>query len=225
VNLVYIIIIGCGNVGFHLTRALLYAGHEVLVVEQNAQKHAHVVNELGSVSICGDGSEWSVLEEAGAARADALIAVTGSDASNLMACQVAKYHFRRPKTIALIDNPENHSLFEALGVNVIVSHINMILTHVEEELPDHPLVHLLEIQGSERRLVAIHVPPDAQVIGKSLGSVDLPPGVLIPLLIPADGEPALPIGDRIFHPHDKVIAVASASAETLLLDVLTRVAE
>lgn len=224
-NLVYIVIIGCGNVGFHLTQALLYAGHEVLVVEQNTQRYTNVVDALGSVAICGDGSESAVLEEAGAARADALIAVTGNDESNLMACQVAKYHFMVPKTISLVNNPENHSLFESLSVNVIVSHIAMILTHVEEELPDHPLVHLLEIQGSERRLVAIHIPPDAKVIGKSLGSVDFPPGVLISLLVPANGEPTLPTVDSVFHPHDEVIIVTNSSAEAPLLDVLTQVSE
>ena len=220
----YIIIVGCGKVGYHLALALLSTGHEVLAVEQDSQRYGAIVDALGSVAISGDGSEASVLEEAGADRADAIIAVTGEDESNLITCQVAKYQFKVPKTIALVNNPENDDLFQTLGVDVIVSHTNMILTHVEEELPEHPLIHLLELQGSERNLVGIHIPADAEVVGRPLESVALPSGALISLLVNAGGEPRLPSPDEALQPGDEVVAVTTAGAEEELLKVLTRVA-
>ena len=220
----YIIIVGCGKVGYHLALALLSTGHEVLAIEQDSRRYGTIVDALGSVAISGDGSEASVLEEAGADRADAIIAVTGEDESNLITCQIAKYQFNVPKTIALVNNPENDDLFQTLGVDVIVSHTNMILTHVEEELPEHPLVHLLELQGSERNLVGIRIPPDAEVVGRPLESVDLPSGALISLLVNAGGEPRLPSPGEALRPDDEVVAVTTAGAEEELLEVLTRVA-
>jgi len=79
----YIIIVGCGKVGYQLTKALIDADEEVLAIEQDSQRHAAIVEELGSIAISGDGSEMAVLTEAGAIRADVLIAVTGQDEDNL----------------------------------------------------------------------------------------------------------------------------------------------
>ncbi|MSQ22254.1 MAG: TrkA family potassium uptake protein [Dehalococcoidia bacterium] len=219
----YIIIVGCGKVGYHVAQALLSAGHEVLAIEQDSQKYAAIVDALGSVVISGDGAEAAVLEEAGAGRADAVIAVTGQDDDNLMACQVAKLRFKVAKTIALVNNPENESLFRKLGVDVTVSQTSMILSHIEEELPEHPLVHLFPLPDSDRRLVGIPIPRDAAVVGKPLESVTLPPDTLIVLLIDARGEPRLPTEGELFNANDEVVAVTTPSAEAALLHILTRV--
>ena len=221
----YIIIVGCGKVGYQLTRALLSAGNEVLAIERDSAKQASVVEELGSVAISGDGSEVSVLEEAGAGRADVVVAVTGRDEDNLVACQVAKHHFDVPKTIALVNDPENDDLFRKLGVDVIVSHTEVILTHVEEELPDHPVVHLMPLPGTEKRVVGIHIPPDADVVGKPLESVSLPDGTLVSLLVDEGGEPRLPAPGEPLQANDEVVAVTTPETEEELLYVLTRVAE
>ena len=220
----YIIIVGCGKVGYHLTLALLSAGHEVLAIEQDPRRYASVVEEVGSVSISGDGSEVAVLAEAGAGRAAVLIAVTGQDEDNLVACQVAKHRFEVGRTIALVNNPQNETLFRMLGVDVVVSHTNVILTHVEEELPGHPLIHLLPLADSDRKLVGIHIPPDAEAVGKPLVSLELPPGTLISLLVNESGEPRLPTQEEIIQANDEIIAVTIPTSEEGLLDALTRVA-
>ena len=220
----YIIVVGCGKVGYHLTLALLSAGHEVLAIEQDSRRYAAIVDELGSVAISGDGSEAAVMEEAGASRADILIAVTDQDEDNLVACQLAKHRFSVPKTIALVNNPQNEALFRKLGVDVIVSHTNAILTYVEKELPEHPLVHLLPLQGTDRHLAGIHIPPDADVVGKRLESVNLPSGTLVSLLLNAGGEPRLPAPGEVLQANDEVIVVTAPASEQELLEVLTRVA-
>ncbi len=208
-----------------MTRALLSAGNEVLAIESDSAKYVSVVEELGSVAISGDSSEVSVLEEAGAGRADVVVAVTGRDEDNLVACQVAKHHFSVPKTIALVNDPENDDLFRKLGVDVIVSHTEVILTHVEEELPEHPVVHLMPLPGTKRRVVGIHIPPDAGVVGKPLESVGLPDGTLVSLLIDEGGEPRLPAPSEPLQANDEVVAVTTPEMEEELLYVLTRVAE
>ena len=220
----YVIIVGCGKVGYHLTRALLEAGEEVLVIERDSRRYAYVVDRLGSIAISGDGSEAVVLEEAGASRADVLIAVTGLDEDNLVACQIAKLKFQVPRTIALVNNPQNDDLFRKLGADVIVSHTDIILSHVEEELPQHGLVHLLPLPGSKRHLVGVQIPPDAEAAGKPLESLELPQGTVIALLVDEEGEPEVPSPEKILQPNSEIIAVTTAPDEEALYNALTRVA-
>lgn len=219
----YIVIVGCGKIGYHLTRGLLSAGHEVLTIERSSRRYSAVVDELGSVALSGDGTEPSVLQEAGAVRANVLIAVTGSDENNLVACQVAKYQFAVPKTIALVNNPQNDDLLRKLGADVVVSSTNIILAHVEEELPEHSLVHMLPLPGSEQELVGIHIPSDAAVVGKPLEQVKLPAGSLISLVVGAEGDARMPANDVVLRADDEVLVLTTPNAEEMLMDVFTRV--
>src|SRR3712207_4182842 len=101
----YVLLVGGGKVGYYLTRTLQSEGHEVLLIEERADRAGRIIEELGNVVLVGDGCETTVLEEAGASRADCIAAVTGHDEDNLVVCQVAMERFRVPRTIARINNP------------------------------------------------------------------------------------------------------------------------
>ena len=131
----YVIVIGCGKVGFSLSKALLSTDNEVVVTDRDAHRCELVTDQLGSVVICGDGSEPSGLREAGAGRCDVLIATTGSDGDNLVPCQVAKAYFNVARTIAVVNDPQHLPLFKMLGIDVPISTTDLILSHIEEELP------------------------------------------------------------------------------------------
>ena len=72
----YILVIGCSEVGYHLTKALLASGHEVVVVEKSRARCDLLTEELGSVALQGDGTDQITLKQAGANRADVVIATT-----------------------------------------------------------------------------------------------------------------------------------------------------
>jgi trk system potassium uptake protein TrkA len=152
----YIIVVGGGRVGYYLAKGLLDEKHEVLVVEKDANICEEINEELGSISLRGDGCEASTLAEAGAERADMVIAVTGEDEDNLVSCQVSKHKFNVPRTIARTRNPKNETLFKMLGIDVTISSTNVILEHIEEEVPTHPLTHLLVVDESNQ---SFRVPP------------------------------------------------------------------
>ena len=143
----YIIVVGGGRVGYYLTKALLDEGHEILLIEKRRDICQSVSREMGSVALCGDGCETTTLEAAGTSRADMLIAVTGDDEDNLVSCQVAKYRFKVPRTLARARNPKNEIVFKKLGIETSVSSTNVILEHIEHEVPSHPLTHLLSIRA------------------------------------------------------------------------------
>ncbi|MBI2287687.1 MAG: TrkA family potassium uptake protein [Chloroflexi bacterium] len=212
----YIIVIGGGRVGYYLTRALLGEGHEVLMVEKEVTICEAVNDELGSICFRGDGCEAATLAEVGTDRADMLVAVTGDDEDNLVACQVAKYKFNVPRTIARIRNPKNEVLFKKLGVDVTISSTNIILESIEAEVPTHPLIHLMSIRDKGLEIVEVRIPPDSATVGKQVEELALPQGVVLALIIRKEHRPVVPVADTVLEAEDQVIAVTSPELEESL---------
>jgi trk system potassium uptake protein TrkA len=211
----YIIIVGGGKVGYYLASALLSEGHEVLILEKEAAKCDFICEQLGSVCTHGDGCEARTLAEVGTERADMLIAVTNEDEDNLVACQVAKHKFNVPRTIARINNPKNEALFKKLGIDVTVSSTNLILEHIEEEVPTHPLVHLLTLKGGGLEIVEVKVPADSPAVGKRMKDIAFPPDSVVCLVIGKWGA-QVPTGNTILEAEAQVVAVTKPEAEGAL---------
>jgi trk system potassium uptake protein TrkA len=217
---VYIIVVGAGKVGFHLTRALVNGGHEVFVIDSNAKKVADLVESFGAIALKGDGAEPSVLSAAGISRADLLIATTGSDEDNLAACQLAMHAYKVERTISVVNNPENEALFNLLGIDLTVSSTQVILSNIEEELPEGSPIHVLPIRGN-REVLRIEILGDTAAGARHLRELDLPPDTTIVALISRDGH-LKPLNDETtIEPHDEVIALASADSAEALRELLT----
>jgi len=217
----YIIVIGGGQLGYHLTRALLAESHEVLLIERDAATSQKLIDELGSVVVRGDGCEASVLAKAGTIRADMLVAVTGDDADNLVACQVAKHKFAVPRTIARVRNPRNESLFRKLGVDVTVSSTNLILEHIEHEMPSHPLMHLMVMHDRRLEIVEVTILAGSASVGKKIKDLALPAETVLSLIVHRGQKPTIPGPDTVIAAEDQVIAIAPADAEESLRSALT----
>ena len=216
----YIIIAGGGEVGYYLARILLGDGHEVLVIEKERRRTELISEELGEVIVRGDACEARTLEEVGTSRADMLIAVTGDDEDNLVACQVAKHKFNVPHTIARTKNPRHKLLFEKLGIDATVSSTELILAHIEQELPSHPLVPLLKLRGGKLEIVEAKVPPGSKIVGKKIGSIRLPSNSLICLIIGEKEGPHIPAQDTVLESEDVIVAVTESENEETLKAIL-----
>jgi len=209
----YIIIVGGGRVGYYLTKALLEEGHEILVIEKN-QAYCDIINEeLGSVCVRGDGCEVTTLTEVGTARANMLIAVTGDDGDNLVACQVAKHKFNVPRTVARIRNPRNEALFEKLGVDITISSTNVLLEKIADVVPTHPVTHLHEIRDKGLEIVEVRIPAGAASVGKAVKDISLPAGTILSLIIRKAQKPIPPTPNTTIQAEDQVVAVIDPKAE------------
>ena len=216
----YIVLVGSGTVGYHLARGLLNAGHEVAILEQDAKKAAEAADDFGNVVLRGNGSDPSLLEAAGAARADVVIATTGKDEDNLAACQLARHRFNVDRIVALINNPENEVLFRLLGIDITVSSTQIIMDQIEEELPTRVQFNLLPVRGN-REMVRVEVPPGADVVDKPLHGVALPAGTSVAALIRRDGYLKTLNGETTIEAHDEVIALTSSDNAGALLETMT----
>ena len=216
----YIIIVGGGSVGYHLCKALLNEGHEVLVLDKDTAACACFEEELGSVCVRGDGCEAATLAEVGASRADVFVATTSEDEDNLVACQVAKYKFGTPRTIARVNDPKNEKIFKELGVDCPITVTNLILDHIEEEIPAHPLVHLLTMGEEGTEIVEVRIREGSVAAGKSVKELSLPPDSILALLIRNGEKPQVPTTDTILEVNDRIIALTPTDSDQALRDEL-----
>jgi len=211
----YAIIAGGGKVGFFLARELIEQGHEVLIIENNPERAEFIANELGNVVLRGNADEASTLAEAGAERADVVIAVTGDDEDNLVLLQVAKRRFGSPRTIARINDPRNENLFRMLGIDATVNATQVMLSVLEQEIPQANLVPLLRLRNTDVEVVEAVLDYRSKVTGSPLRDVELPPESTIAVVI-RDGSAFFPNGTTVLQAGDEVVALTRGVHEPRL---------
>ena len=209
----YVIVVGGGKVGYYLTKELLAAGHELVLLEKDGRRARQIADEVGSIVLNRDGCEGKHLEEAGANRAGIVAAVTGDDEDNLVVCQMAKHHFDVPRTIARVNNPRNEELFRHLGVDEIISPTRMALAAIEQDIPVHELLHLAQLEGGELELIEAQIGEDSPAIGRKPSDIELPEGCSLFVLIRDDSAQQIR-PETIFQPGDKVLAISRTECET-----------
>jgi trk system potassium uptake protein TrkA len=212
----YVIVAGGGKVGYYLARELIAQGHEVLVIEQDKLRAEVIAQDLGDVVVMhGNADEAVTLGEAGAARADVVVAVTGDDEDNLVTCQVAKRLYNVPRAVGRINNPKNEYIFRALGIDATVSSTEVILSIIEQEIPSQSLVPLLRLRHADVEIVEAILPITSPLSGQLIRDISLPPESTIALVI-RQGEPIIPTGVTELRGGDEIIALTRSSHEEAL---------
>ena len=215
----YVVVIGGGNVGYYLTKELLHAGHEVVMIEKDAGRARQIADELGSIVVPNDGCEGRYQELAGMGRADVVAAVTGDDEDNLVACQVAKMHFNVPRAIARVNNPKNEQLFRRLAIDDTVSPTRTILGVIEHEIPIHDLLHLAELEGGELEIVEAQLTAESPAVGRELRELTLPEGTSVAVILRGSKAVAVRPETRLMD-GDRMLAVTSSEKEPELRQLL-----
>ena len=100
-----IIIVGCGKIGSAVLESLTAENHDIVVIDSDQKVISEISNVYDAMYLCGNGVDWETLTEAGASKANLLLAMTGSDECNMLICYMAK-KIGVPYTIARIRNPE-----------------------------------------------------------------------------------------------------------------------
>jgi trk system potassium uptake protein TrkA len=218
----YVLAVGGGKVGANLTRLLLRSGHEVTLIEQRGDRFASLEQEFEHVVHRGDGTELFVLERAGIKRPpDLVLAVTGDDEDNLIICQIAKEKYNVPKVIARVNDPRNQAHFDLLGISPTICATSNILALIEHEVPEHELVHLLELRRENLEIVEVQISEDSPVAGKRVEKLELPEGSRL-ISVMRNGHSEIAVGSTELHPGDQVLAILQPGKEDELRKVLLK---
>jgi trk system potassium uptake protein TrkA len=205
-------------VGYYLTKALLSEGEEVLVIERELAKAEAVIDRLDGTAIHGDGAEVTTLREAGVERADVVVAVTGHDEDNLVIAQVAKHRFKVPRTIARVNNPRNRMIFDKLGIDATVSATDLLLSLLQQEIPSHPIVHLLSLQEGGAEVVELELNEASPLVGRAWQDVGTPGPTVLAAIVRGQ-QATVPSPDTILQAGDRLVIVTEASNEAALREL------
>lgn len=208
-------LIGGGKVGSYLARELHKGGHVVTVIEES-HGHAESLTDDSKVLVLeGDGTDVRLLKAADAGRSDWLLAVTGLDEVNLVACQLATTLGAR-QVLARLNNPLNRPTFDALDIPVVaVTDLMVTLISREVEVPEFRHVTLLG--RGEISVYEVDIPDDFE--SKPVAELRLPVGALLVALVRGD-EARVPTAGTMVKAGDQVTAVSSVDLEEEVQTVL-----
>ncbi|HEV3479847.1 MAG TPA: TrkA family potassium uptake protein [Gaiellaceae bacterium] len=218
----YIVIAGGGKIGANLTRSVLDLGHEVTLIEQRHDRFEKLEQQFEHAAQLGDATELFVLERAGLARPpDLVVAVTGDDEDNMIICQIAKEKYGVEKVIARVNDPRNQPHFDLLGISPTVSATSIILAMIEHEVPEHGLIHLLELRNENLEIVEVQLDDDSPCVGKEVSRIKLPNGSRL-ITVMRGGQAQMADGSTRLKAGDQVLAVLEPGKEEELRRVLLK---
>jgi trk/ktr system potassium uptake protein len=203
-----VLIMGCGRVGSELSHALGDAGHEVTVIDKRADAFDRYPPGEHARTIVGLGFDRDVLEEAGIRDADAFIAVSSGDNSNIVSARVALEHFHVPKVIARIYDPRRAEIYEQLNIPTVatttwgVKQFQLMLLHTGKEVRE-------SLAGGE--LLRVRVPVPGHLVGKQVSSLNVDGRILI-AGISRGGKGFIPTVGSTLQEGDYLIAMVAKDA-------------
>jgi trk system potassium uptake protein TrkA len=201
-------LIGGGKVGSFLAKELFKAGHVITVIEE-AHHHAETLSDDSKVLVLeGDGTDINLLKAADTDRSDWVLAVTGLDEVNLVACQLA-LTLGANHVLARLNNPLNRPTFEALEIPVVAV-TDVMATLISREVEVDELRHITLLGRGEISVYEVDVPEHVQSV--PVAELRLPKGSLLIALVSGD-DVSVPTASTILRPGDQVTAVSSVELE------------
>ncbi|HHW45718.1 MAG TPA: TrkA family potassium uptake protein [Clostridiales bacterium] len=199
-----VIIVGGGKLGYFATKTLMQRGMDVKLIERNHDRCEHIANLLDVPVICSDGTTVESLSKAGADKADVLLAVTGTDQDNIVACELGKHRFNIKKVIARANNPKNIDIMKMLGADIVVCSTKLITDLIEMEVDTSGFRMLLTLNNGESEIIELVVPKNWRYSGHKLSELGLPRNCII-VSLTRNGRLEIPRGDTVLLPGDRLI--------------------
>jgi trk system potassium uptake protein TrkA len=213
-------IAGAGAVGTFVATDLREANHDVLIIEENQDLVARLRQTEDFEWVVGDACEVSVLQEAGIADVDVMVAATGEDQVNLVISLLAKQEFAVPRVVARINEPRNKWLFnETWGVDVSVSTPHLLTALIEEAVSVGSLVRLLEFEGGEAQLIEVTLADESPARDRPLSELGVPRDATIVAVV-RGGHVVVPRGDTVLQAGDEVLALTTPGSEEAVKAIL-----
>ena len=194
-----------------LVKSLKAKRHSVVVVNDDYEwceflSHTHKVT-----IVHGDGTKPFILEDAGAADMDTIIALSNVDATNLIVCLIAKKKFNVKNTIAIVNNPKNLQVFKRLGVSKCISSTQMLTNVIEQEAVIEDLVSYLAIDEGKVAVYEMELHSGSPAINKKLKDLALPEDCVIGYVV-RDTSTFVARGNTKLYAGDTIVVLSSTSA-------------
>lgn len=207
------VVMGAGEVGFHLARTLSSDGHEVTVVELARDRQERVQEELDVLVVPGNGAHVEVLEQAGVASCDLFMAVSSSDEANLAASALARSLGTARTVVRVRDADElitHRRIYEdVFGADWLLSTELLTTTRILNQIRGHNTMAVEYLAGGMVQLRKIHLDDASPLTRKPLREVELPANSLVVAYFRGD-ELIIPSGDDRAQPGDDALLLGTS---------------
>ncbi|HHE48570.1 MAG TPA: TrkA family potassium uptake protein [Candidatus Acetothermia bacterium] len=218
----YMIVVGAGGIGNALVEIALRDRHNVAVIERDPRKAEAISRKFDALILNADAASVDVLREAGAERADALIATTSDDATNLMVI-VLGGDLGIPSLVSVVNNREHTELFRRLGANVMENPEVIVAEYLYNAVHRPKIKDLVTLSGGAQVFRAA-VTEKSPLVGRTLREAGqrglVPNGVLI-AAIERSGETIIPSGTTAIEAGDLITVFSKEHATNALIEQLT----
>lgn len=215
-----VILVGSGRIIYYLARQLVPRGYQVTMVTSEAEEARELSQRVGRPAMCGDATDPGVLELAGAFQADAVMAMTPHDEDNLAICQIASQMYKVPRTIALVNDPENEEIFHRLKVSVAISATRILAILFEEQAGFEAVRELVTVAEGKVSVAEVVLRDGCPAQGATIESLQLPAEALVGGVIRA-GRVVIPKGSTCLQGGDRLILIATEASLDDALRILS----
>lgn len=203
----YLIVVGAGSVGSSLVDLASKDGHDVALIEAGKNLAQKASDRFDALVLHADVAQGGILEEAGADKADVLVATTGDDSANLMAMFLGTEH--QIKTlVSVVNEPSHRSLFERLGVHVLTDPDEIVAGYLYGLIKSPGIEELFTEPGGAHAF-RVKIGESSPLVGKSLMEAKqeglLPKGLLA-IVVARGDEVIVPSGDTVLAAKDHLTA-------------------
>jgi len=201
-----ILMAGGGKPLYFLCRRFLAKGCRVTVVNRDPDECGRLSRQLQAVVVQGDGTDPVILAEAGVREADVVLAITPHDPDNLIICQLAARRFSVPHVIAVVNDPDNETAFQKLGVNAFAT-TRIIAGLIEQRAAFQEITSLIPLGEGRVIVTDILLQVDMPAANRFLRELELPPDALVACLV-RQGQAVIPRGGTQLLPDDRVMLIS-----------------
>jgi trk system potassium uptake protein len=191
-----------------LASKLEFEGHEVVVIDKNAEAFRRLGKSFSGTKLRGMVFDRPVLDKAGIDRADSFVAVTSGDNSNVVSATIAREIYRVPKVIARIFDPRRAEIYRRLGIQT-VSSVSWAANEISSLLLYQNLVRDVTLGDGEVQVVRSSIPP--RLVGRTVADLTAP-GEVVPFAIVRAGGSHIPSSHEAFEDGDIVEVAVLTSA-------------
>lgn len=225
-----IIILGAGQVGGSVAHILASEANDVTVVDANAERLQALQDRLDLRTLRGHASHPAILEQAGTADADMLIALTDNDEVNMVACQIAYTLFNTPTKIARVRSSSyiahRDTLFkdEALPIDVLISPEQLVTDYIQRIIEHPGALQVLDFADGQVRLMGVKAYEGSSLVGQALRLLpDRMPGIETRVAaIFRQGRPIQPEGNTQIEADDEVFFIAARKNARAIINELRK---
>ncbi len=203
-----IVVVGAGNIGLNVTQRIEQSGTlRAKIVEMDRRRAEFAADHLDrTIVLNGDALDAGIMAEAGVPEADAIVALTDDDRTNLLACALAR-EAGCPISIALAKDPHFENIAEPLGINALINPrattVSSILRHVRRG----KVRAVYSVGGGEAEVIEAQVMATSPIAGRRLRDVNFPKGSIVGAIL-RDGVVVMPHGDTTIQVSDALVVFA-----------------